>query len=295
MGVRRTSELSSRSFPFQQVDVFSAVPFQGNPVAVVFDADGLSTARMQAIANWTNLSETTFVCAPADAGADYRLRIFTPRTELAFAGHPTIGSAHAVLRHGLKPKTAGLLVQQCARGLVTLRVDGERLFLALPTPKSREVSPSILEEFASALGVAPASVRTSAVIDVGITWITLQLADAAVVRSLRPDLARIHTLTPSGTVGITVFGFSTGGTEPRIEVRSFAPAEGISEDPVCGSGNGCVAALIRSERLIPDNSYVASQGSCMGRDGRVEIRFDDDGTIWLGGHAVTCMEGMLRT
>src|SRR5215813_14121205 len=151
MDVRRSPELTSPGFPFQQVDVFTAVPFQGNPVAVVFDADDLSTERMQAIANWTNLSETTFVCTPADARDDYRLRIFTPRSELPFAGHPTIGSAYAVLRRELKPKTAGLLVQQCGKGLVTLRVDRERLFLAFPPPKSRDVSSSMLEEFASAL------------------------------------------------------------------------------------------------------------------------------------------------
>jgi len=274
--------------------VFSAVPFQGNPVAVVLDADGLSTQQMQDIANWTNLSETTFVCTPEDARADYRLRIFTPKSELAFAGHPTIGSAHAALRHGLKPKTAGLLVQQCGKGPVSLRIDGERLFLALPAPALRDVSQSELEEFALALGVTSKSVRASAAIDVGVTWITLQLADASVVRGLRPDLARVRTLTPSGVAGVTVFGFSAASTGSQIEVRSFAPAEGIAEDPVCGSGNGCVAALIRSERLFPGSSYVASQGSCVGRDGRVEIRFDDDGTIWLGGRAVTCIEGTLR-
>ena len=294
MGVRRTSELSARSFPFQQVDVFSAVPFQGNPVAVVLDADGLSAERMQSIANWTNLSETTFVCEPADARADYRLRIFTPRSELAFAGHPTIGSAHAALRHGVKPKHASQFVQECGKGLVTLRIDRDRLFLALPAPVLREVSRSMLGEFAAALGVGSESLRASAAIDVGITWLTLQLADAAIVRGLRPDLARIRTLTPSGVAGITVFGLNAGSAERQIEVRSFAPAEGVPEDPVCGSGNGCVAALVRSERLISGHSYVASQGSCVGRDGRVEIRFEDDGTIWLGGHAVTCIEGILR-
>ena len=294
MDVRRTAELTSSGFPFQQVDVFSAVPYQGNPVAVVLGADGLSTERMQAIANWTNLSETTFVCAPGDAHADYRLRIFTPRSELSFAGHPTIGSAHAVLRHGLKPKATGVLVQQCGRGLVTLRIDGERLFLALPAPALREVSRSMVDEFAAALGVTPKSVRSSAAIDVGITWVTLQLPDAATVRGLRPDVARIHTLTPAGVAGVTVFGYGAASAGSQMEVRSFAPAEGIAEDPVCGSGNGCVAALVRSERLLAGTSYVASQGSCMARDGRVEIRFDDEGTIWLGGHSVTCIEGTVR-
>jgi len=281
-------------FPFQQVDVFSAIPFKGNPVAVVLEADRLSTDRMQAIANWTNLSETTFVCTPSVPQADYRLRIFTPKNELQFAGHPTIGSAHAVLRNGLKPKTAGFLVQECGKGLVTLRVEGERLFLAVPTPVLRDVPAAQLSELAAALGVPPDSVRANAVVDVGVAWITLQLADGDVVRQLRPDQARIRALTPPGAVGVTVFGLAQAGTHPDIEVRSFAPAEGVPEDPVCGSGNGCVAALVRRERLIPRSRYVASQGRCVGRDGRVEVQFGDDETIWLGGHAVTCVEGALR-
>ncbi len=274
--------------------MFSAVPFKGNPVAVVLDADRLSTEQMQTIANWTNLSETTFVCTPGDVRADYRLRIFTPKSELRFAGHPTIGSAHAVLRHGLKPKTAGLLVQECGKGLLTLKIDGERLFLALPTPALRAVRAAELSELAAALGIASESLRSNAAVDVGVTWITLQLADAGVVRQLRPDQARIRALTPPGVVGMTVFGLAPAGMHPDIEVRSFAPAEGVPEDPVCGSGNGCVAALVRRERLIARPSYVAGQGGSVGRDGRVEVRFGEDETIWLGGHAVTCVEGTLR-
>jgi PhzF family phenazine biosynthesis protein len=276
------------------VDVFSAVPFKGNPVAVVLDADSLSTEQMLAIANWTNLSETTFVCRPAHARADYRLRIFTPRSELPFAGHPTIGSAHAVLRHGLKPKTAGLLVQECGKGLVTLRIEAERLFLALPMPALSGVPAAKLLEFAGALGIAAESVRASAAVDVGVTWTILQLADAGAVRQLRPDLARVRAATPTGVAGVTVFGLAPTGVHPDIEVRSFAPAEGVPEDPVCGSGNGCVAALVRRERLIARPSYVASQGGSVGRDGRVEVRFGEDETIWLGGHAVTCVEGLLH-
>jgi PhzF family phenazine biosynthesis protein len=291
---RRACELIQPALPFQQVDVFSAVPFKGNPVAVVLDADALSTDQMQAIARWTNLSETTFVCSPASPRADYRLRIFTPNSELRFAGHPTIGSAHAALKHGLQPKTAGQLVQECGNGLVTLRIEGERLFLALPTPALREVGPPSLTELAAALHLPADNLRASAVIDVGVAWMTLQLADASLVRSLRPDLARIRALTPPGVVGVTVFGLALPGARPEIEVRSFAPAEGVPEDPVCGSGNGCVAALVRRDRLISGPTYLAGQGSCVGRDGRVEVRFDDDETIWLGGHAVTCVEGMLR-
>jgi len=250
---------------------------------------------MQAIARWTNLSETTFVCTPASPRADYRLRIFTPNSELQFAGHPTIGSAHAVLAKGLRPKAAGRLIQECGKGLVTLSIDGERLFLALPTPALRDVAASHLSELAAALELAANGVRASAIVDVGVAWITLQLADAGLVRGLMPDQARIRALTPPGVVGVTVFGLASPGTQPEVEVRSFAPAEGISEDPVCGSGNGCVAALVRRDRLITRSSYSASQGRCVGRDGRVEVRFVDDETIWLGGHAVTCVEGTLRT
>ena len=294
MDDRWADELNGPRFPFLQVDVFSALPFKGNPVAVVLEADRLSGEQMQAIAAWTNLSETTFVCAAASARADYRLRIFTPRSELQFAGHPTIGSAHAVLRTGLRPKTPGQLVQECGKGLVTLRIDGERLFLALPKPAVRDFPAAQLNELAAALGVGADTVRAGAVVDVGVTWITLQLADAAAVRQLHPDQARIGALTPPGVVGVTVFGLATPGASPELEVRSFAPAEGVPEDPVCGSGNGCVAALVRSKRLIAGSTYVASQGCCVGRDGRVEVRFGDDEAIWLGGHAVTCVEGTLR-
>ena len=282
------------NLPFRQVDVFTAVPFKGNPVAVVLDGNALSSARMQAIANWTNLSETTFVCAPGHAEADYRLRIFTPKSELAFAGHPTIGSAYAVLQHGLRPKHPGRLVQECGRGLVTIEIDGERLFLALPKPDVREILAAAQStELAAALGITAQRVCAGAIVNVGVAWVTLQLSDAETVRALQPDQARLRALTPPGTGGVTVFGLHPPGMVPHVEVRSFAPAEGIPEDPVCGSGNGCAAALIRQAGLISQRQYVAGQGQCMGRDGRVEVRFADDGTIWLGGHAVTCVQGVL--
>ncbi len=278
---------------FQQVDVFTAVPFKGNPVAVILEGGALSTAQMQTIAGWTNLSETTFVCPPADPAADYRLRIFTPRAELAFAGHPTIGSAHALLRHGLVPKHAGRLVQECGKGLVQLRVDGERLFLALPTPAFRGPDESQLAEAAAALGVAATQIQRAAIVDVGPVWFTVLLRDGAAVANLEPDMAAISALTRDSMTGLNVFGFYANGDPAAVEVRSFAPAHGVPEDPVCGSGNGCVAALIQRDRLLGRSSYVASQGRCMDRDGRVEVRFSDDGTIWLGGHAVTCVEGTL--
>lgn len=192
--------------PFQQVDVFSAAPFKGNPVAVVLDGNGLSAEQMQAVANWTNLSETTFVCKPTDPRADYRLRIFTPRSELSFAGHPTIGSAYAVLQHGLKPKTTGRLVQECGKGLVSILIDGDRLFLTLPKPVLHDITAVELVELANALGIASNSVRASATVDVGVMWITLQLADADEVRRLQPDMARIAALTPPGVFDLTPVG-----------------------------------------------------------------------------------------
>ncbi|MBV9927881.1 MAG: PhzF family phenazine biosynthesis protein [Acidobacteria bacterium] len=279
---------------FRQVDVFTGVPFKGNPVAVVHDADRLTQEQMQAVARWTNLSETTFVCAPSDERADYRLRIFTPARELPFAGHPTVGSAHAVLRGGLRPRTPGRLVQECGQGLVDLRVEGGRIFFRLPEPSLREPTSEELAAAAGALGVSTAEVLAAAVIDVGPVWLTLQLKDAEAVRTLRPEQARVAAATPRGAVGLTVFGVEMEGAESQLEVRSFAPVEGVPEDPVCGSGNGCVAALVRRGGLLGRDSYVAAQGRCIGRDGRVEVVFED-GAIWVGGRAVTCVEGTLET
>jgi PhzF family phenazine biosynthesis protein len=279
---------------FRQVDVFTCVPFKGNPVAVVQGADRLATEQMQAIARWTNLSETTFVCAPTDERADYRLRIFTPARELPFAGHPTVGSAHAVLRGGLRPRTPGRLVQECARGLITLRVEGERIFFELPGPALLDPTAEQSAAAADSLGVSPGEIVAAAIIDVGPVWLTLQLTDADAVRRLRPDQARVAAATPPGAVGLTVFGLESEVAESQLEVRSFAPVEGVAEDPVCGSGNGCVAALVRREGLIGRDSYVARQGGCIGRDGRVEVIFED-GAIWVGGQAVTCVEGTLET
>ncbi|MCP3029499.1 PhzF family phenazine biosynthesis protein [Halobacillus sp. A5] len=282
------------SVPFQQVDVFTAVPFQGNPVAVVLDGNNLSSEKMQNIANWTNLSETTFVCEPTDPKADYKLRIFTPNNELPFAGHPTLGSAYAVQKHGLSPKTKGRFVQESGIGLVTIVPDGDQMFITLPESKQTPIDSQKLNELAAALGVEPSNIKAGLTIDLGAVWMTLQLTDAEVVLSLRPDMEKITALTPEGVTGVTVFGSTTEGSEAAFEVRSFAPNEGVPEDPVCGSGNGCVATMVKQLQLTEGTDYVASQGSCIGRNGRVEVRFDDDGSILLGGHAVTCVEGQLN-
>jgi PhzF family phenazine biosynthesis protein len=254
----------------------------------------LSIEKMQSIANWTNLSETTFVCAPTDQQADYRLRIFTPRRELSFAGHPTIGSAHAVLRGGLKPHTSGRLVQECGKGLVDIKIDGERLLLALPEPRFREPTTSDLTAVAEALGITATDIQRAAIIDVGPVWFTVQLASGDAVRALAPEMGKLAGLSSIGITGANVFGLYQAGANTDLEVRSFAPGDGVPEDPVCGSGNGCVAALVRRDGILNTRSYVASQGRCLGRDGLVSVQFED-GTIWLGGHAVTCIEGVLHT
>ena len=282
-----------KTLAFQQVDVFTAVPFKGNPVAVVLDGDAVSSADMQSIAAWTNLSETTFVCTPTDQRADYRLRIFTPKRELPFAGHPTIGSAHAVLRHGLKPQAAGRLVQECGKGLVDIKIDSERLLLALPEPQFREPTLSQRAAVADGLGVMPADIQRAAIIDVGPVWFTVQLASADAIGALAPDMGKLAALNPIGITGVNVFGLYPRGASADVEVRSFAPGDGVPEDPVCGSGNGCVAALVRRDGVLKTQTYVASQGRCLGRDGQVTVQFDAS-TIWLGGHAVTCVEGVLQ-
>lgn len=286
---------SADSLPFAQVDVFTAVPFMGNPVAVVFDADALSGEAMQAIASWTNLSETTFVLAPTDAGAHYRLRIFTPRAELPFAGHPTIGSAHAVLESGRVVPDNGRIVQQSAVGLVPITVpdDWRAAGLSFRLPDHQITlapEPALLM---AALGTA--ALAEPVIVDVGPRWVIVEVEDAGVVEALTPDFARLAAYDlRHGTTGLTVFGHcrDAAGTQ---KVRSFAPADGINEDPVCGSGNGAVAAYrLAQGQTRPGDSYTASQGAEVGRLGRVHIRYGDDG-IHVGGCAVTCISGTLRT
>lgn len=284
---------STRAMAFKQVDVFTATPFLGNPVAVVLDGDGLTTAQMQSIAAWTHLSETTFVGTPTQDDADYRLRIFTPRGELPFAGHPTLGSARALLDHGLQPKTPGRLMQECGKGLIAVRLSAGRLFFALPEPVFAPLGAVPLQAVAGFLGLAPHRILVSSVIDVGPVWLTLQLDSARTVLDLRPDLASLAALGGEPWAGVTVFGRHAAGGADAVEVRSFAPAHGVAEDPVCGSGNGCVAALIRRHRLLTGMSYSASQGQTLGRAGHVAVEYAPDGTIWIGGDAVTCVEGTI--
>lgn len=282
------------TIPFQQVDVFTSVPFMGNPVAVILDGNNLTKTQMQSIANWTNLSETTFVCLPTVPDADYRLRIFTPNSELPFAGHPTIGSAWALIQHGLKPKLSGRLIQECEKGLITLRIAGENLFFALPAPMFTKPDNAQITTVAKALRIAPDEIILSSIIDVGAVWFTAQLLSAEKVINVKPDMSLLSAPEISRLTGVTIFGLRQKDSVSDIEVRSFAPAHGVPEDPVCGSGNGCVGALIRRNKVLNQSSYVASQGSCVRRNGKVRVEFDEtEGTIWVGGNAVTCISGLI--
>lgn len=284
---------------YKVVDVFSGKPFLGNPVAVVFDAEDLGDAEMQSIARWTNLSETTFLLPPTRDGADYRLRIFTPLSELPFAGHPTLGSAHAALEAGLMEPREGRLVQECGAGLVEITVAGEvpdrRLMLALPPATVTPLAEGEVEELEGILGAPVLRQPVPASIDVGPVWVVAELADAAAVTGLRPDLARSARFERRlGVTGITVFGRHPDGPAD-IEVRSFAPSCGVDEDPVCGSGNGSVAVLRARGGQFPAGgaTYVAAQGGSIGRAGLVEVTVDTGGGVKLGGARITTIDGRL--
>jgi PhzF family phenazine biosynthesis protein len=277
---------------FKQVDVFTRVPFRGNPVAVVLQGNDFSAEDMQRIAAWTNLSETTFVLPPISPAADYRLRIFTPRAELPFAGHPTIGSAHAVLEAGIAKPRQGRLVQECGAGSLALFVEGETFWLESPEATDTAVVGSDLPFLEKA--VYSKFKGTPRIVNVGPRWVVAELADAGAVGALAPDMAALAELSIRLDIGgLTVYGASADGPS-SIHVRSFAPAHGIPEDPVCGSGNISVAAYRRRAGQVgPGGSYVARQGMQLGRDGRVSVRFEGE-KILLGGSAVTCVEGTLQ-
>ncbi len=274
---------------FKQVDVFTQVPLKGNPVAVILDAEGLSTETMQAIANWTNLSETTFVMPATDPAADYAVRIFTPRSELPFAGHPTLGTAHAVIEAGLASVNGGKIIQQCAVGLVEVSQSGSGLSFRLPR-YSYEDAPDI-GCLVAALGDG-AIVGIPQIVNVGPRWVIAELASIAVLESLAPDLGSLANYDRKHhTTGLTVFA---KGQDEALIVRSFAPADGVAEDPVCGSGNAAVAAFrLRLGQVAAGSSYAVSQGRQVDRDGHVRVRIDGD-VIHVGGECVTVMEGSLR-
>jgi PhzF family phenazine biosynthesis protein len=285
--------------PFRQVDVFTTQAYLGNPVAVVLDGAGLSDAAMQAFANWTNLSETTFVLPATDPAADYQLRIFTPRTELPFAGHPTLGSAYAMLEARLVAPRGGVLTQQCKVGLIAVSVPGDwqsaGLSFQLP---SHQIDPAPdAENLVLAMGSRGAPVAAPVIVNVGPRWVIAQLPREGDVRSLTPDLAALAAYDRRhGTTGLTVFAPLDGdaGATGGIVVRSFAPTDGLAEDPVCGSGNGSVAAYrLATGAMANGDNYTASQGREMGRDGVVRVAYREGG-IHVGGCCITAISGTVE-
>jgi PhzF family phenazine biosynthesis protein len=271
---------------FRQVDVFTAVPFLGNPLAVVLGADGLSTEQMARFANWTNLSESTFVLAPENPAADYRVRIFTPATELPFAGHPTLGTCHAWLEAGGQPKQAGVTVQECGAGLVQIRTDGAGLaFAAPPLLRGGPVDEELAVHIAGILGVGRDEILDLQWADNGPGWVAVLLASAEAVLALRPGQTDLD---------LGVAGPYPPGSEAAFEVRAFTPKlSSTDEDPVTGSLNASLAQwLLASGRATAP--YVASQGTVLGRRGRVRISQDAGGGVWVGGDTVTCVTGAVE-
>ncbi|KVE97274.1 PhzF family phenazine biosynthesis protein [Burkholderia vietnamiensis] len=287
--------MTGRRVRFKQVDVFTSVPFKGNPLAVVFDADSLDDDDMLTIARWTNLSETTFVCTPSDPQADYRVRIFTPGGELPFAGHPTLGTAHAFLASGAQPRTPGRLIQQCGVGRVELREQpGGWAFAAPParfTPLDRSDYPALA-----------AALRSDAIdpdaepcaVDNGAPWLVVRLTSADACVGLAPDPAALAALTHRyGTHGLAAYAPHPDGGPATFEIRCLMSGGGFAtgEDPVTGSANAALAGLLSRQQRRPGASYTARQGTAIGRDGRIAVRYDDDGTIWIGGNVVTIVDG----
>jgi PhzF family phenazine biosynthesis protein len=272
-----------RARRFTQVDVFTAVPFAGNPVAVVLDADGLDTQAMQRFAHWTNLSETTFLLPARDPSADYRLRIFTPASELPFAGHPTLGSCHAWLRAGGAPRHRDTVVQECGAGLVCVRrTDAGLAFAAPPLLRTGPVEAPLVAHVADVLNLDRAAIVDTEWVDNGPGWLGVLLESAEAVLALRPGVVDLD---------IGVVGPHRTESPEAFEVRAFFPVDGMTvEDPVTGSLNAALADwLIRTGRARAP--YTARQGTALGRRGRVRVTRDDDGTIWTGGGTITCIEG----
>ncbi|MFN3986783.1 MAG: PhzF family phenazine biosynthesis protein [Rhodocyclaceae bacterium] len=286
---------------FQQVDVFTATPYLGNPLGVVLDGSGLSGEAMQQFTNWTNLSECTFLLPPTEAGraagADYRVRIFCPGRELPFAGHPTLGSCHAWLAAGGQPQ-GEQVVQECGVGLVRIRRDGARLaFAAPPLIKQGPLDEADVDLIARGLGVSREDIVAHAWCDNGPNWRGVMLRDAEQVLAVRPDanlLGRLDVgvVGPRGKVGVVAGRADDDAI--HFEVRAFFPGNnGLAEDPVTGSLNAALAQWLIGAGLAPAR-YVAAQGTALGRAGRVYVERAGDGTIWVGGESVTCIEGQVR-
>jgi PhzF family phenazine biosynthesis protein len=280
-----TGNGTSRGYPFAQVDVFTTGAFRGNPLAVVQDADGLSAAEMQRLANWTNLSETTFLLPATTPDADYRVRIFTPGEELPFAGHPTLGTCHTWLR--ANPGHEGdVVVQECGAGLVPIRksAQGRLAFAAPPLLRDEPADEPLRHELAEFLGIDPAAIQEARWIDNGPGWVGVRLESADAVLAVEPG---------RGERGVGVVGPYPPGSPHAVEVRAFHPAAGVTaEDPVTGSLNAGFAQWLLGTGWLTA-PYVAHQGTVLGRDGEIHVDRDPDGTIWVGGTSVTRVRGEL--
>ncbi|MDQ6648084.1 MAG: PhzF family phenazine biosynthesis protein [Pseudomonadota bacterium] len=285
---------------FMQLDVFSSQLLLGNPLAVVIDGDGLDDLTMQSFARWTNLSETAFLLPPTATAADYRVRIFTPRQELPFAGHPSVGSAYAAIEAGLVDGNRVSLVQECAAGLLPVRVEGRGpsriIHVQAPPATLDAIDEAVCQKLAAALRIEriPGS---ACLIDNGPHWIICDLLEGACVRTLQPDMAALAALCEqAGAVGVSVFGRESA-SDAAMAVRAFCPADGIAEDPVTGSANAAIMALL-AERGDVDGyglSYRASQGREVGRDGHVDVTRDGTShAISIGGSCVVGIRGELR-
>ncbi|APW36604.1 phenazine biosynthesis protein PhzF [Rhodoferax koreense] len=313
------SSTPPRQRPFKQVDVFSGQAYFGNPLAVVLDGEGLSDAQMLRFANWTNLSETTFLLPPTPegraGGADYRVRIFTPGGEMRFAGHPTLGSCHAWLQAGGRPRATQRVVQECAVGLVAVRRNDTRLSFAAPPLKRTAPGAMQLAQIAAALGLKSQQIIAAQMLDNGTAWLGLLLDDPHTVLQLKPNQLELKSLGLK--VGVAAFYADEQGSAlisrsnrearafgnspspapaaddeaaPNLEVRAFAAPVGILEDPVTGSLNASLAQWLIAEGHAPAN-YLAAQGTCLERAGRVFVTTDAQGQVWVGGESVTCIDG----
>ena len=277
-----------RSRAFAQVDVFADTPLMGNPVAVVLDSEGLTDEDMHRLARWTNLSETTFLTPPTTPSADYHARIFTPGGELPFAGHPTLGSAHAWLETGGTPRDPRRLVQECDAGLIDVHHDdhGAFSFTAPPTRRTGELEDAYLEEIVTAFGIEHAQVISHQWVDNGPGWAVVRLATARDVIDLDPDLARI----PNAMVG--AIGAHPDGSKHDFEMRTFAPGAGVPEDPACGSMNASVGQWLLRTGAVTD-TYRVSQGTRLGRAATITVSPQPDGSVRIGGRTTTLIRGTL--
>lgn len=285
---------------FKQVDVFTSVPFKGNPLAVVVNADGLTDAQMHAVARWTNLSETTFALAPMSPEADYRVRIFSPGVEFPFAGHPTLGTAHALLEAGLQAKTPGRLVQECGVGLVPIDIsaNGSLAFQA-PEAQLNALHAGLLPTLRAALQSDAFCTEPAPVVaNMGISWLVVRMDSAEACLAVQPDAQALREFTRLGMTGIAMYGPHGPAGPADYEVRAiFTKLDALAEDPVTGSANACIARVLEAQGF-PDGArtsqgYTARQGTLLQCDGRIAITYID-GTPWVGGHSVTVIDGTIQ-